>query len=133
MIRFAHRLLALAPLLVLSPAAHAGGFELLLGKKTKHGSIAVRIGGDRDYGHRHAPACEPPRVWVAGHYEMRCERVWVPGTCERVWVAPVYEWRRDACGRTYQVLVCAGYWRTIENPGRWEDREVKVWVEGYWK
>lgn len=143
MIRVAHRLivlpavLALASLGALAPQAHAthaahGGFELVLGKKSKHGSISVRIGGD-DYGHRRRSDCEPRRVWVPGHYEVRCERVWVPGACERVWVPPVYQWRHDSCGRAYQVLVCDGYWKTVEHPGRWENREVKVWVEGCWR
>lgn len=129
---------ALLPLLafsaLLAPRADAHGFELILGKKSKHGSISLTIGNGAEYGHRgHAPVCAPPRAWIAGHYETRCERVWIPGRCESVWVEPVYQWRHDSCGRAYQVVVCAGYWKTVEQPGCWQERNVQVWVEGHWQ
>ena len=68
------------------------------------------------------------RSYRRGYYETRCERVWVPGSHERVWVAPRYEWRREPCGRRYQVLVCAGHYTQRQLPGRYETRTVRVWV-----
>ena len=72
------------------------------------------------------------RVWVPGHHEFVYRRVWVPGTAARVWVEPVYETRRDSCGRTVRILLRAGGWRTVHEPGRYETRRVRVWQPGRW-
>lgn len=63
-----------------------------------------------------------------GRYVTRYERVWVPGRCERVWVPARYEWRFDPCGAQVRVLVEAGHYRTVQHPGRYEQRAVRVWV-----
>jgi hypothetical protein len=74
--------------------------------------VRIDIGGRRD--HRRAPhgrvvvTKTPPRP--RGHYEIVRERVWVP---------PVYQHRRDHCGRIVRVCVRRGYWKTIER---------RVWV-----
>ncbi len=69
-----------------------------------------------------------PRGYDGGRYEYRTERTWVPGYNRQVWVEPVYEWRYQPCGNRYRVLVRAGYHRTVCVPGRYENRQVKVWV-----
>lgn len=101
--------------------------ELGFQKHFKHGSISI------GFRHGERSECRPAyRVWVPGHYESREERVWVPGECRRVWVEPIFEWRRDYRGCRQRVLVRAGYWRSIEEPGHYETRRFQVWVEGYW-
>jgi len=76
------------------------------------------------------PHCAPPSVWIPGHYEMRCEQVWVPGCTRQEWVPPCYEWRVNFCGERFQVLVRPGFWRTVVDAGRYEMRNVQVWVPG---
>lgn len=114
-----------------APRAEAQGLELHFGKKTKHGHVGITYSTARP---TYAPAhCPPPRVWIPGHFETRCQQVFVPGESQQVWVPPVYEWRYDACGRAYQVCVQGGYWRTVCSPGHYENREVQVWVDGCWR
>lgn len=79
-------------------------------------------------GYSHAPR----RVWVPGHYETRCEQVFVPGCTERVWVEPVFELRLGACHTWIRVEVAPGHWRTVQHPGRYETREVRVWIPGHY-
>lgn len=79
------------------------------------------------------PSCAPARVWIEGHWTTRVERVWVEGCERRVWVEPCWETRWDACGRRIRVQVSAGYWRSERDPGRFENREVRVWIPGYWR
>ncbi|MFO1011088.1 MAG: hypothetical protein U1F29_13570 [Planctomycetota bacterium] len=114
-----------------APHADAQGLELHFGKHTKHGHVSI------GYVHPRPAAvprpCPPPRVWVPGHYETRCQQVWIPGESRQVFEPAVYEWRYDACGRAYQVCVRAGFWRTECSPGRYETREVQVWVDGCWR
>ena len=74
----------------------------------------------------------PRRVWVPGHYETRCEQVWVPAQSERLWGEPVFELRVDACGNRVRVQLCAGYWTTVHHPGRYETREQQVWIPGHY-
>jgi hypothetical protein len=96
----------------------------------KHGSLSFHVGG----GHpAPRPVAYAPRDWVPSHYETVQERVWVPGHEERVWIAPVYEWRYDACGRAIRVCVQPGYWNTICTSGHYETRPRQVWVEGGWR
>lgn len=122
-----------AAALLSAPYAEAQGFSISLGKKTKHGGIALAYSTGFP---RCAPPpvhCPPPRVWVPGHYETRCEQVFVPGTQQQVWVPAVFEWRYDSCGRAYQVCVQAGHYRTVCSPGHYESRTVQVWVDGSWR
>lgn len=74
--------------------------------------------------------CAAPRIWIPGHYERRCEKVWVAGATRQVWVEPEYQCVTDAWGRVHRILVRHGYFRTACEPGRFEDRERYVWVEG---
>jgi hypothetical protein len=114
----------------LGASAQAQKLSLHVGKSNEHGRFSLTLGSA-------SPACAPrrgpARVWVAGRYETRCERVWVPGCTRQEWVPPCYEGRFDPCGRRIQVLVRAGHWRTIQEPGRHELREVQVWVPGHWR
>ena len=80
---------------------------------------------------RRAPDVRVPRNEFSrslGRYETRYERVWVPGRSERRWCPPQFEWRYDSCGRRIRVQVRAGYWGTIQHPGFYERRAVRVWV-----
>ncbi|MBI5364029.1 MAG: hypothetical protein HZA53_12670 [Planctomycetes bacterium] len=127
-----------AAALLLAPHADAQGLSITLGKKTKHGGIALSYStGHASTGHAYCappPAyCPPPRVWSPGHFETRCQQVFVPGVEQQVWVPPAYEWRYDACGRAYQVCVQGGYYRTVCTPGHYETRTVQVWVDGCWR
>ncbi len=119
----------------LAPAARAGsGFELKFGKQTSHGTLELRYFAGHEHGHGHVVVERPrPRVWIDGHYENRCERVWIEGCAEKVWVAPVREWRFDMCGHKYQVELQPGYWKWIQTPGHFEDRQVQAWVPGHWE
>jgi hypothetical protein len=82
-------------------------------------------------GHR-AIRYESSRVWVPGGYESVSERVWLPGRVERVWVEPVFEFRLGSCGSRFRVMVAAGHWRTVQHPGHYETRRVRVYVPGHW-
>ena len=73
------------------------------------------------------------RIWVPGHYESVCERVWVQGLNEQVWVDPVFELRLGSCGDAFRVLVSAGHWEAIHHPGHFEDRRRSVWTPGHWE
>ena len=74
-----------------------------------------------------------PARWVPGHYETVRERVWIPARYERVWIEPVYTWRRDSCGRAYQVCVEQGRYQFVKQPGYYDHRDGRVWVEGFWR
>ena len=128
---------ALLPLLasaaLLAPTASAQSLQLNFGKHSKHGSFGVTYSTGGHGWDRGGSFCPPPRVWTPGHYETRCERVWVEGRSEQVWVSAQFEWRHDSCGRAYQVCVNPGYWRTVCGQGHYETRQVRVWVDGSWR
>jgi len=116
----------------LAPAAKADAFGFSYNANTKHGSIAV--------GYSSAPFWAPGyRVrspcarWVPGHYETVRERVWIPGQVQQVWVEPVFEWRRDSCGRAIMACVSEGHFETVTQLGRWDYRNTRVWVSGGWR
>ena len=100
-------------------------------------SDAQRVHASGHYGsygsYRYAPRYESSRVWIPGGYEMVNERVWVAGRVERVWVDPVFELRIGTCGERFRVLVCAGHWSTVQHPGHYEVRRVRVHVPGHWE
>jgi hypothetical protein len=128
--------LSLAFCASLAPASKADGFGISYSKSSNHGAFSVGYSSG-PYG---APYWAPsyrvrrpyPR-WVAGHYEIVRERVWVPGCVTKVWVEPAYEWRRDVCGRTYSSCVATGHYEMVKQPGHYESRDVKVWVPGGWR
>ena len=135
---------------LVAPASHAGELSLDLKLGGKNGQIAVHFGGyDKSHGgkvkagkigygrqrrvvsgcaiHR---SCVPTRHWVAGHFEPRETRVWIPESREKVWVPAVYATRFDACGRAYQVQIRPARWKVVCNPGYFETRCERVWIAG---
>lgn len=73
------------------------------------------------------------RTWVPGRYETVQERVWAPGASRKEWIEPVYETRYDSCGRPYRVLVSAGRWCVVQDPGHYEIHCRDVFVPGHWE
>ena len=111
--------------------ARAQHVSLSLGRETRHSSFSLNIGWP--FRRPSYTNCEPRRVWVAGHYETRVDRVWVNGCSHEAWVPARFEWRRDACGRAIRICVRAGSWTTVTDPGHYEARNVEVWVPGAWR
>ena len=114
-------------LAALAPAASADGFSFSLSKKLKHGVFNVAF----ERGPAWYRTCASPR-WIPAHYEDRTERVFVPGCERRVWVPPVYGWFRDPCGRLVHGCIRPGHFAFVRDPGHYEERTVRVWVEGAW-
>lgn len=117
---------------VLAPASRADGFGISLFKSSNHGAISV--------GYSNGPSA--PRAyrtpyrharWIPGHYRTVRERVWVPGCVQRVWVEPRYGWRRDSCGRFFRGCLSEGRYERVEQPGRYEYRDTRIWVNGCWR
>ena len=73
------------------------------------------------------------RCWVPGHYETVLTEVWVPGCARHVYVEPVYHSCVDPYGNATRVLVHAGYYQVVQDPGHYETRYVQVWVPGYYR
>ena len=123
----------------LAVGAQAQEVSFRLGKSGKHGPFSLEIGsleigrGGRARCEPVYERCEPARLWVPGRHETRCERVWVPGCERKEWVPPCFEWRIGSCGERFRVMVREGYWRVVREPGRYETREVSVWVPGHWE
>ena len=94
-------------------------------------SVSVRYSkrGHRVTTRRYAPRKE----WVPGRYVNECQRVWVEGIKRKVYVEPIFEIRYRACGTSYEVQVDGGYYKTVYEPGHFENRWVKVWKPGYWR
>ena len=128
---------ALAAAVTTAPAAaqrlHAekrsgSQWEIGVGNESRSGSAALTVGSQGVSLNLSRGGARVPRGYDGGRYEYRTERTWVPGYNRQVWVEPVYQWRYDSCGARYRVLVRAGYNRTVCVPGRYENRQVKVWV-----
>lgn len=82
----------------------------------KAADVVVRIGGG----------------YVSGHYEVKCENVLVePGHFVKEWVEPRIVVRIDDNGKPVKV-VSEGYYRETWVPDRYEVREVRTWVPGYY-
>lgn len=125
----------------LGNSASAQGFINFGFSKHKRGkhfgfNIGLPLGGRHHHRPAPVPLPRPPchvhraccyRV-IPGHYNVVTERVWRPGCSKQIWEAPVYRTEYDACGNPIQVLVRAGYYRTIATPGFWENVQRKVWV-----
>ncbi len=94
-------------------------------------TAAQRVHASAYSGHK-SRSYESSRVWVPGGYEIVEERVWVPGRTERVWIDPSFGFRVGSCGERFRVQICAGTWRTVQHPGRYEIRRVRVYVPGHW-
>lgn len=134
-------------LVALIGRANAQSPRLTLGAHGKHASVGLTIGGGSESSglavrtswlrsgdgwsrsnHRDYRA----RAWIPGHFETRCQRVWVAGCSRQVWMPARYEWRYDSCGSMYRVCISVGRWSTVTDPGRYELRESRVWVAGCW-
>ncbi len=115
-----------------------GSIQVGYGSHSKAGLYGGRvssIGHGRSYGspRRSVTIVAPRRAWVPSAWVTVHKQVWVPGTVQKVWVPAVYETRYDACGKAYQVLVCAGHWEHVTSPGHYETHPVQVWQAGHWK
>ncbi len=76
----------------------------------------------------------PVRVWIAGHYETRTRQVWVGGYHEERVDPAVYEKRFNARTCAWEhVLVRPERVVKVWVEGHHVDRDVQVWVAGYWK
>jgi len=93
-------------------------------------SVSTRFGNARSYS-RTGRSCSR-RAWIPGRFENVRKRVWVAGGVRRQWIPDRYETRYRECGTTYRVLVQAGHWTYVEEPGRWSTRVVRVWRPGHW-
>ena len=127
---------ALVSMAVLALASPAAATQAPSARVEGSGSIAFGVGKLRAYATgatRGTTRACPRREWVPGHYETRCERIWVPGETRRVWVPPAFETRFDLCGRPVRVCVRAGHWASVVEPGRYETVETRVWVAGHWR
>ena len=113
--------------LAFAAPASAQGFGISFSKHGKHGGFGIGIFANERCGtHVHTSCCV---ATTAGHWEDRCERVWVDGCAKRVWVRPVYRTVRSGCGYR-RVMVRAGYWRTVRGRGHYETVTRRVWVPG---
>ena len=78
-----------------------------------------------------APAVE--RRWIPGHYETRVTNVLVePERREREWVPPASRVRIDPYGCRVTVTT-PGFYRDILIPARYESRETRIWIEGFYQ
>jgi hypothetical protein len=75
------------------------------------------------------PRCEPPRRWIPGHYEVRRERICIPGYWREVVTPAEYAWVRHGCRSVY-VQVRPACTQRVWVPECVEWRETKVWVPG---
>ena len=125
--------LFLALVSALAPAAKADGFGISYLANTKHGSIAIGYSSGPFWAPGYRRVRSPAARWVPGHYETVRDRVWVPGQAEQVWVEPVFEWRRDACGRAVMACVADGHFEWVKQPGHYEYRDTRFWVPGAWR
>jgi hypothetical protein len=136
--------LALAFVLASTPAS-AQRVGLGLSKVGHNSSIRIGIGFG-GYSSFYRPSiyrteyCAPVvyetccRTWIPECYETQCYQVWVPECCERqVWIEPVYQTVCDPCCGPRQVLVSAGYYKTvIVRSGHYETRQRQVLIAGHY-
>lgn len=97
-----------------------------------HFDLSIGVGAPAYVGPAYvAPVVE--RRWVPGHYETRLTTVVVePEHRDREWVPPVTHTRVDQYGYRFSVT-SPGYYRDILTPARYETRETRVWIEGYYQ
>ena len=115
------------------PAQAQGGFGIGFTKFGKKSAVSLGFHTGPIHHHRHGVVVvEPARRWVPGHYETRCYEVWVPGCTKTIYVEAVYRTVIDPHGHVTRILVRDGYYKTIQEPGRYETRCEQVWVAGYW-
>jgi hypothetical protein len=92
----------------------------------RHLSVGADLGALLHCGPRHHHHDQGRRA--GGHWQTISERVWVPGCTRTVQHPAVYGWITDACGHRRWGIVAPARCETIQEPGRWECRERRVWV-----
>ena len=142
-----------ATLLLVAPTT-AQRLSVTIGAQASYGSphgsgrVSIGVAHDSAYGRfgsrrsrrlprSHGAARHTAGMWTPGRHVTRYERVWSSGTFTKQWVSPVYRdhgqarapWSRPQRGR---VLVRAGYWRQVMQPGHYERRPIQVWRPGHW-
>jgi hypothetical protein len=137
--------LALAALSAPSSAQRAVGVQVGFAPLSGHVSAGLQLsfgaGPHRSYSRSarrasrpsYAPPRAPRKIWVPGRYELVERSVWVPGATRQELVPACYETRYDFCGRPYTVMVRAAYYRTVQDPGCWQQRSERVWVAAHWE
>jgi hypothetical protein len=94
----------------------------------RHFSVGADVGGLL-HGHRHRHHhYDHGHHQHGGHWQTITERVWVPGCTRTIHHPAVYGWITDNCGRRRWGIVAPARCETIQEPGRWECRERRVWV-----
>lgn len=139
MTRRAQKLLPIAAALLL-----AGTFEPAAAQRPDHRararatstaslSISTRFGNPRSYSRSrsYGNSCQR-RTWIPGRWESVPQRHWVEERVHRRWVPDRYETRHQPCGTPYRVLIQAGHWAVVREPGYWTTRHVRVWRPGHW-
>lgn len=118
-----------------APVAAPQEFSIRVGSEVGPFTIGARYqrSGSRAHtGPRQRGFGNYGKRWVPGHWAIESQRVWVPGQSSQVWVPPVYGTHYDECGLPVQVLVKAGYYKTVTQPGCWTTKRVRVWKPGCW-
>ncbi len=123
--------LVAAALAALSGALPAQSFlSLLFGNPHHGGAFQIALGSAPAGVHCCDSSCNR---WEPGHYAIVSERVVIPGCVRQVWVPPCYRTEWNCCGEPVQVLVRAGYFRTVRDPDRTECVKRRVWQPGRWR
>lgn len=125
-------LAALFVLLTAGAASAQAGIVFEFGKHKKHSHVGVGIGiplPGPTHHHVHTHYC---RRYVPGHYDIVREQVWVPGCTHQIYVEAVYRTEFDHFGRAYQVLVTPAHYQTIQDQGRYDWVERKIWIPESW-
>ena len=100
--------------------AVSGDWNANIEFRGRHGSVGATFGNRRS-------TC-PPVQSARGHYEYVTERVWVEGARRKIWVPAEYGYVHEPCGRRRRIVVRAGYYRIVQDPGYYETRTRRVWV-----
>lgn len=80
-----------------------------------------------------APVIVTGSYYIPGYFDTRRDTVLVESArVEKQYVQPVFETRYSQEGKPYTVQIAVGYTKDIVIPARYEERETKVWIEGYW-
>ena len=77
-------------------------------------------------------ACNPipPSRYIPGHYEIRQERIFIPGSVQRVFVPARYVTRCGLFGIRYRREIAPAHYQNYREPGHYELRKRKVWIPG---
>lgn len=120
--------LSTALLATLAPVSLADGFGIAFGR----GGFSIGFSSGPVWSPPCPPPPPPPR-WVPGHYEIVSRPVYLAGCEDRLWVPARYGWLRDRYGRAFWGCIEPGHFLLTRQPGHYENRDVRVWVEGGWR